>query len=83
VGDLCYICEPGRVSLSLRAYQSFVSELFGLRSDSVKWASLVLGIISVFAVARSVYSLSEDIRGGIGGGAIRLPAENGEGSSSV
>ncbi|QRW15000.1 hypothetical protein RhiLY_13999 [Ceratobasidium sp. AG-Ba] len=70
---------PGNVAITWGIFAIFANQVV----DSVKWAALALGIISVFAVARSVYSLSEDIRGGIGGGAIRLPAEDAEAPSGA
>jgi len=70
---------PGNIAVAWGIFAIFANQVVA----SVKWASLALGIISIFAAAKSVYSLSEDIRAGVGGGAIRLPAENGQGSSSV
>ncbi|KAG9127103.1 hypothetical protein FRC07_000663 [Ceratobasidium sp. 392] len=69
----------GNVAITWGIFAIFANQVV----DSVKWAALALGIISVFAVARSVYVLSEDIRAGIGGGAIRLPAEDAETPSNA
>jgi len=70
---------PGNIAITWGIFAIFANQVV----ESVKWAALALGLVSVFAVARSVYSLSEDIRAGVGGGAIRLPAEDAEASSSA
>ncbi|KAG8693818.1 hypothetical protein FRC09_010275 [Ceratobasidium sp. 395] len=70
---------PGNVAITWGIFAIFANQVV----DSVKWAALALGIISVFAIARSVYALSEDIRSGVGGGAIRLPAEDEEAPSGA
>ncbi|KAG9087998.1 hypothetical protein FS749_002507 [Ceratobasidium sp. UAMH 11750] len=70
---------PGNIAIAWGIFAIFANQAV----ESVKWASLALGIVSVFAVARSVYSLSEDVRAGVGGGAIRLPAEDAEASGGA
>ncbi|GAB1517323.1 hypothetical protein RhiTH_000369 [Rhizoctonia solani] len=62
---------PGNVAVTWGIFAIFAEQI----EPSVKWAALALGIISVFAIARSVYVIAEDIRAGIGGGAIRLPPD--------
>ncbi|CAE6348037.1 unnamed protein product [Rhizoctonia solani] len=62
---------PGNVAVTWGIFAIFAEQI----EPSIKWAALALGIISVFAIARSVYVLAEDIRAGIGGGAIRLPPD--------
>ncbi|KAG8763985.1 hypothetical protein FRC11_007035 [Ceratobasidium sp. 423] len=62
---------PGNIAITWGIFAIFAEQA----EPSVKWAALALGIISVFAVARSVYALGEDIRAGIGGGAVRLPPD--------
>jgi len=70
---------PGNIAVAWGIFAIFAEQVV----PSVKWAALALGIISVFAVARSVYSLSEEIRAGIGGGAIQLPAEDQDASNNA
>ncbi|KAG8741593.1 hypothetical protein FRC10_002666 [Ceratobasidium sp. 414] len=70
---------PGNLAIAWGIFAVFANQVV----ESVKWAALALGILSVFAVAKSVHSLSEDIRAGVGGGVIRLPAEDAEAPSSA
>jgi len=70
---------PGNVAVTWGIFSIFANQTV----PSIKWATLALGIISVFAVARSVYALSEDIRSGIGGGAVRLPEDGEEASGAA
>jgi len=69
---------PGNVAVTWGVFAVFAEQT----ESYVKWAAFALGIISVFAVARSVYVLAEEIRAG-GRGVVRLPPDEEDAASPV
>ena len=69
---------PGNLAVTWGVFAVFAEQT----ESYVKWAAFALGIISVFAVARSVYVLAEEIRAG-GRGVVRLPPDEEDAASPV
>lgn len=61
---------PGNLAVTWGVFAIFANQV----EPSVKWATLSLAIISLFAVARSVFALAQDIRTA-GVGAVMLPPD--------
>jgi hypothetical protein len=73
-GVFAVFAEQRERVFSLFTITTCFSPAYLCRSD-VKWAALALGVISAFAVVRSMYVLAQDVRAGVGGGLVRLPPD--------